>query len=113
MNLVSDGITNSLMRKKMPNLLKLFIMSRQLFFLLFAPHHPLIWETMARGENESCFIAIKITTIIITSRHLVLRSLGTSWSERVLGKGTYCTRERRIRGLIVQGKDASPPVHLT
>ena len=34
-----------------------------------------------------CFIAVKITTIIIRSLHLVLRSLGTYWSTRVWIRG--------------------------
>ena len=48
------------------------------FWTRFAPRHLPCdsGETAARGENEGCFIAVKFTTIILRSRHLVLRSLG-------------------------------------
>ena len=54
------------------------------------------WGRQRRAVEIELFIVIKITTINIKSRHLVLRSLGTYWSARVLSKGTCCARGRRI-----------------
>ena len=67
------------------------------FFTLRAPPFPGFGGTTAGGEKwRDFFIIIKITNIIIRSRHVVLRSLVTYWSARVLGKGTCCARGRRI-----------------
>ena len=51
------------------------------FFTLCA-HHPLFWGATARGEMKGVY-SRKVMTINITSRRLVLRSLGTYWSMRV------------------------------
>ena len=68
------------------------------FFALRAPPSPRgFWgDNDARLKMGGLFYSRKITTIILGSRHLVLRSLGTYWSTRVLGKGTCCARRRRI-----------------
>ena len=66
-----------------------------MIFTHYTPRHPSL-ERQRRAVKMGVFIAVKITTIIIRSRHLVLRLLGTYWSARVLGKGTCCARGRRI-----------------
>ena len=73
------------------------IVTTMIFFALRAPPSPPGLGRQRRAvKMRGCFIAVKIMTINIRSHHLVLRSLGTYWYARVLGKETCCARERRI-----------------
>ena len=54
-----------------------------MIFLRFAPCHPLGWGDNGARWKCRVFLVIKITTIIIRSRHLVLQSLGTYWCEKI------------------------------